>query len=202
MRHLAVFACLLCIYSATLLAQDRPAINGAVVDPTGAFVSGADVELKSVDTGLHRAILSDENGLYQITALPVGSYAITINKAGFKPVSVDHIDLQYGETRTIDAKLEVGGTAETVQVTATSEALNRTNSEMGGVIESAQIKEIPVSGRNWASLMLLAPGAINYGDGAQRSIRFSGHSLDDSNSRLTESTPAACKSGRRRRIPV
>ncbi len=52
---------------------------------------------------------------------------------------------------------------------------------MGGVIESSQIKEIPVSGRNWASLMLLAPGAVNYGDGAQRSIRFSGHSLDDSN---------------------
>jgi hypothetical protein len=49
------------------------------------------------------------------------------------------------------------------------------------VIEAAQIKEIPVSGRNWAGLMLLAPGAINYGDGAQRSIRFSGHSLDDSN---------------------
>lgn len=89
--------------------------------------------------------------------------------------------MQYGETRTIDARLQVGGTTETVEVTATAEALNRTNAEVGGVIESEQIKEIPVSGRNWASLMLLAPGAINYGDGAQRAIRFSGHSLDDSN---------------------
>ncbi len=85
------------------------------------------------------------------------------------------------ETRTIDTKLEVGSLADTVQVEATVEALNRTNAEVGGVIDSAQIKEIPVSGRNWASLTLLAPGAINYGDGAQRSIRFSGHSLDDNN---------------------
>ena len=69
-----------------------------------------------------------------------------------------------------------------VEVTAaTAEGLNRTNAEVGGVIESAEIKEIPISGRNWASLMLLAPGAVNYGDGAQRSIRFDGHSLDDSN---------------------
>jgi hypothetical protein len=96
-------------------------------------------------------------------------------------VTVDHIDLQYGETRTVDAELKVGETTESIQVTATAETLNRTNAEVGGVIESPQIKEIPVSGRNWASLMLLAPGAINYGDGAQRSIRFSGHSLDDSN---------------------
>jgi hypothetical protein len=61
------------------------------------------------------------------------------------------------------------------------EALNRTNGEIGGVIEAPQIREIPIDGRNWATLMTLAPGAINTGDGAQRSIRFNGHSLDDSN---------------------
>jgi len=59
--------------------------------------------------------------------------------------------------------------------------LNRTSAEVGQVVESEQIGEIPISGRNWASLMLLAPGAINYGDGAQRAICFNGHSLDDSN---------------------
>ncbi len=48
-------------------------------------------------------------------------------------------------------------------------------------MEAAQIKEIPVDGRNWASLMLLVPGAINYSDAGQRAIQFNGHSLDDSN---------------------
>ena len=178
MRRLVLSFCLL---GFSLCAQDRAAIDGSVTDPAGALVAGAAVEVKSTGTGLHRTSLTNENGLYEVAALPVGSYQITITKDGFKPTAVSGIDLQYGETRTIDARLEIGGITETVEVTAAAEAVNRTNAEVGGVIESAQIKEIPVSGRNWASLMLLAPGAIDYGDGAQRSIQFSGHSLDDSN---------------------
>ena len=91
------------------------------------------------------------------------------------------MELAVGQPRTLDARLEVGSVTESVEVTAAVETLNRTSAEVGGVVEAEQIKEIPVSGRNWASLMLLAPGAINYGDGAQRAIRFNGHSLDDSN---------------------
>ena len=181
MRQLGVFVLVFGIGSVSVLAQDRAAIDGTVMDPDAALVGGASVDLKSAATGLHRTTASNENGLYQITALPVGSYVLTITKEGFKPVKIDEIVLQYGETRTIDARLEIGGTAETVQVNATAETVNRTNAEVGGVIESAQIKEIPVSGRNWAGLMMLVPGAIDYGDGAQRSIQFSGHSLDDSN---------------------
>jgi len=177
MKRLAAF----CLFHVALLAQDRAAINGTVTDPSGAVISGAAIDLKSAETGLHRSTLTNDKGLYEITLLPVGQYAITISQSGFRPTAVSQIDLAYGETRTIDARLEVGGATETVEVMATAEGLNRTDAEVGGVIESAQIKEIPVSGRNWASLMLLAPGAINYGDGAQRSIRFSGHSLDDSN---------------------
>lgn len=70
---------------------------------------------------------------------------------------------------------------ETMEVNATLDALNQTNGEIGGVVEAPQIREIPTDGRNWATLMTLAPGAINTGDGAQGSIRFNGHSLDDSN---------------------
>jgi hypothetical protein len=175
------------LYSAFLLlavslhAQDRAAINGTVTDASGALAPGASIELNSAETGLRRAVVSDDGGRYQFTPLPVGSYSLTITKPGFKPTTVNHIELQYGETRTIDARLEVGRPNETVEVVAAAEAVNRNNAEVGAVIEPQQIKEIPVSGRNWASLSLLAPGAVNYGDGAQRSIRFAGHSLDDSN---------------------
>ena len=175
------FCLSVCLCAMSLAAQDRAAINGTVTDPAAALVTGATVELKSAATGLHRVVVTNDRGLYEITPLPVGSYTITIAKTGFKPVTISQVDLQYGETRTLDARLEVGGATDKVEVTADVESLNRTNAEVGGVIESQQIKEIPVSGRNWAELMLLAPGAINYGDGAQRSIRFSGHSLDDSN---------------------
>src|SRR6185369_8795001 len=86
-----------------------------------------------------------------------------------------------GQPRTLDARLEVGAISDAVQVTAALETLNRSSAEVGGLIETEEIKDIPISGRNWASLMLLAPGAVNYGDGSQRSIRFNGHSIDDAN---------------------
>src|SRR5690348_10390347 len=116
MRRLCVYLFLITL---PVLAQDRAAINGTVTDASGALVPGAAVELKSPETGLRRAALTDEGGRYQITPLPVGSYVLTISHMGFKPTTVNQIDLQYGETRTIDAHMEVGGATETVVVSAT-----------------------------------------------------------------------------------
>jgi hypothetical protein len=161
--------------------QDRTAISGTVTDSSGAMAPGVKVELNSPATGLSREAVTGATGIYEFPALPIGSYKLTMSKAGFKPFEVDGVDLLYGQVRTVDATLAIGATTDTVQVTASSELLNRTSAEVGQVIESQQISEIPISGRNWASLMLLAPGAINYGDGAQRAICFNGHSLDDSN---------------------
>jgi hypothetical protein len=180
-RLVGVFLFCAYTFSFTLFAQDRAAIDGVVTDSSGAIIPNAKVELDSSATGFHRMAVSNERGLYELTPLPVGTYTIKISKEGFKPTIINSVELEYAQTRTFDVKLEVGQFEQSVSVTAEAESVNRTNAEVSGVIESEQIKEIPVSGRNWASLMLLAPGAINYGDGAQRSIRFSGHSLDDSN---------------------
>jgi len=73
--------------------------------------------------------LTNSEGLYEIAPLPVGTYTIVVTKSGFKSMTVDSIDLQYAETRTIDTKLEVGATTDTIQVAATIEAVNRTNAE-------------------------------------------------------------------------
>src|ERR1700675_907485 len=179
--HRTLIAISVVLVSLPLAAQDRAAINGTVTDPSGALLGGATVELLSPDTGLRRQSSTNESGIYEFPSLPVGSYTVTITKPGFKPFAIRTVDLLYAQTRTLDARLDVGTTTEVAEVTATVEALNRTNAEIGGVIEAPQIREIPIDGRNWATLMTLAPGAINTGDGAQRSIRFNGHSLDDSN---------------------
>ena len=113
--------------------------------------------------------------------MAVGIYTVTISREGFKTAEFKNVELAVGQPRTIDARLQVGSVAESVEVTASLETLNRTSAEVGGLIEAEQIKEIPVSGRNWASLMMLAPGAVNYSDGSQRNIRFNGHSIDDAN---------------------
>jgi hypothetical protein len=160
---------------------DHASLSGTVTDTSGAVVQGARVETLSAETGFRRITVTGTSGTYQIPGLPIGSYTVTFFKEGFKPVEFKGVELAVGQPRTIDAKLQVGANSDTVAVVAEVQTLNRTSAEVGGLVEAEQIKEIPVSGRNWASLMLLAPGAVNFGDGAQRSIQFNGHSLDDSN---------------------
>src|SRR5579872_2039766 len=114
-----------------LSAQDRAALNGTVTDATGAVIAAAAVTVQSPDTGLRRDTLTNAAGIYEITSLPVGSYVLSIKKPGFKLFETRQIDLLFGQTRTIDARLDVGNVADTVEVTATAEALNRANAEVG-----------------------------------------------------------------------
>ena len=173
---LAVYACL------PLVAQvDHASLSGTVTDSSGAVIQGARVDTVSAETGFRRQTLTGTAGTYQIPGLPIGTYTVTFTKEGFKPAGFKGVELAVGQPRTIDASLQVGANTETVAVVAEVATLNRTSAEIGGLVEAEQIKEIPISGRNWGSLMLLAPGAINYGNGAQRAIQFNGHSLDDSN---------------------
>jgi len=165
-----------------LAAQvDRANINGTVTDASNAVVPMATVRAVSADTGLQREVHASPGGTYEIPSLPVGTYDVTFVQDGFKPLMVKSIVLTNGQSRTVDGRLEVGSTSEAIQVTASVEVVNSSNAEVGTVVEAAQINAIPLSGRNWATLMILAPGAVNYGDGSQRSIRFNNHSIDDTN---------------------
>src|SRR5262249_25455903 len=116
-----------------------------------------------------------------LPVLPIGTYTLSVSKEGFRSAEFKDIELTVGQSRTVDVQLTVGAVSETVQVSSAGEDFNRTSAEIGGLIEAEQIKEVPVSGGNWASLMLLVPGAVNYSDGSQRNIRFNGHSIDDAN---------------------
>ena len=174
--HCLFFLCL------SLSAQtDRSSLNGTVADPSGSVVPNVAVRAVSESTGWRRETTTGPAGNYELPALLVGKYELTFSKEGFKPFVVKNIELIVGQSRTVDARLQLGGMTDAVEVKASAELLNQSNAEVGGVIEAAQINEIPLSGRNWATLMTLAPGAINYGGGSQRDIRFNGHSLDDNN---------------------
>src|SRR5690348_1560903 len=118
-----VFACLCIsafIFSVSLFAQDRAAIDGVVTDSSGAVIVAATVDLESPATGFHRTALTGINGLYQLTPLPVGSYSLKISKEGFKPTIINNVELEYAQTRTFDIKLEVGAVEQTVSVEATT----------------------------------------------------------------------------------
>src|SRR5215468_8645635 len=109
LRVAVMFLVCLLALSHSLFAQDRAAINGVVTDSSGAVVPNATIDVTSPATGFQRSVVSGPNGLYEVTPLPVGSYTITFKKEGFTLRTVENVYLEYGETRTFDVKLEVGG---------------------------------------------------------------------------------------------
>jgi len=162
-----IFTACVCILSLTgFVARGQTStatLSGTVTDPSEGNIPNAIVRAESPETGLKREVRTDESGHYSINFLPVGRYAVTVEAAGFKIMRVQDVVLEIGQTRTLDFKLDVGGVQEVVEVADSAPPLDRTSPVIGTVIQPAQLKNLPLNGRNWAGLMLLAPGAINTG---------------------------------------
>ena len=175
-------AALLVFTHLSLLAQvDRATLSGVVTDPSGAVLSSASIALESPTNGLKREVKSAANGTYQLPGLPIGTYTVSVSLNGFSTAKFDSVVLAVGQSRVLDAQLQVGAVSTSVEVNAATTPLEQTSAEIGAVIGEQQIKNIPLNGRHWASLMALAPGAVNVGEGNQNSIRFFGRPRDDNN---------------------
>jgi len=178
-----LLALALCLLStANGMAQVNGAnLNGTVTDTSGARVPNAKVELVEVDTGFTRGTLTGASGVYSISSVPVGKYSLIISHQGFKTYVDIGIELLVGQTHTIDAQLQVGATIARMEVQAQAQAVDSSNAEIAGVVQSKQIQDIPLNGRNWSTLAMLAPGVVNLGGGGQRDLRVVGRGTDDNN---------------------
>jgi len=159
----------------------RTALTGTVTDEQGGRVPLATVKVIDTATGLQRETRTSVQGSYTIAGLPVGTFRIEIGKEGFAVFHADSVRQDVGQTRTLDVTLHVAGKKEEVAVTEAMVQLDRVDATIGSPVEQMQVDELPINGRNWATLTALVPGAINNGTGDQRTIRFAGHGLDDNN---------------------
>jgi hypothetical protein len=181
LNHILLVPLLFFLWTVSGKAQvDRVNLNGTVTDPSGAVVPDAKVEIVSPDTGLRMSALTGQTGVYSITDVPIGKYNLTISHEGFKVFEVKGLELFVNQPRTVNAQLEVGLTAQTIEVKATA-GVDANNAELATVLQTRQVEDIPVNGRDWATLMTLAGGAVNLGAGGQRDLRFVGRGIDDSN---------------------
>jgi len=176
-----VTVCFFLIALAAMAQVDRATLNGTVTDSSGAVVPSAQVVATQTGTGFHRDVATGQAGSYSMNALPIGTYTVRVTAQGMKTSEFQNVKLDVGEVRTLDAQLQVGELASVVSVEATASPIDRSTAEVGGTIESHQVNEIPLDGREWASLMALTPGAVDVGGGHERSIHFIGHSRDDDN---------------------
>ena len=179
---LLVSASLPLICALSVHAQvDRSAITGTVTDSSGGLLGQARITALEESTQVKREGISDSVGRFEIPGLPVGKYTITIEHSGFGTLTFGNVEQVVGRTRTLNAALKASGGEEHVEVSSGSELLDRSTSTVTGLIEKQQANELPLNGRDWFSLTAYIPGAIGTGGSNQRSIRFAGRGLDDSN---------------------
>lgn len=162
------------------LAQlDRSSLAGTVTDPNGSRIPEAIVTAMQPATGLQRQTRTSSQGTYVLDGLPVGSYTVVFSKPGFREVRFEQVEQVVGEARTLNAQLRIDAAVEKTTVSAPLVRLDTVSAVVGAPIEQAQLRELPLNGRNWSSLTALMPGAIDNGPSDQRTIRFAGHGLDD-----------------------
>src|SRR3989442_5737528 len=169
-------------------------LSGTVTDTSGAVIPGVMVSVKNRGTGVVRNVKTDEAGFYSAPNLLAGSYDVTSSAAGFSTVTQSNITLTVGAQQQLNISMKVGETAQVVEVTAAAPMVQVTSSLISGVVESTTVRELPLNGRDWASLATLSPGvtALNgeiqlpFESGALRGNRGFGSQLTISGGRPTQ----------------
>ena len=158
-RH-ALFGCLALSLSALAQVQNGQ-ITGLITDPSGAVVVHAGVHIRNVGTGYKADFESNDAGIYAASELPVGSYTISIGSSGFKTITTTNVILNAGTVLRVDCKLPLGQRAETVEVSGAARLVNTETSRLSYTLDSEQIGDLPLNGRNVYDLIQYQPGATN-----------------------------------------
>jgi outer membrane receptor for ferrienterochelin and colicin len=157
---LAVFAVLALSFSAVAQVQNGQ-FNGTVLDPTGAAVANAKVTATNLATNLSVSATTNSNGNYTLKELPIGSYKLTAEAAGFKTFSDSNVVANAGVIAHVDFKLQIGKASELVEVIGAATQVNTDDSKLSETVTSAQISNLPLNGRNVFDLMKLNSGAVD-----------------------------------------
>lgn len=136
----------------------KGSIGGTITDVTDAVITGATVTAKNLDTGEVRTTTTGSNGQFRIDSVELGSYAITINQKGFKPLTYDKVTVSGSVVTSVNAKLTVGGSDQNIVVEASNAAVQTENGENSAVISTKEVAEIPFNSLNPYELATTLPG--------------------------------------------
>jgi Carboxypeptidase regulatory-like domain len=156
-------------------AQTSGSITGEVKDQSGAVAPNAAVTVTNSETNVARSTITNADGIYSFPDLTPGIYQIKVAAAGFANIVRSNIELQVQQTARVDFSLTLGQANQTIEVTSSSGLLSTENATVGTVIEEKRISELPLNGRNFFSLVALAPNvAFGFLPAQQASGRLGG----------------------------
>lgn len=136
-------------------------ITGTVTDPSGAVVVGANISAQNSATGVRTSTKTDGAGVYAIRFLPIGTYNLTVDAKGFTVDKVVPFSLEIDQTAKINVTLTISTTTTTVVTDTFHPILDTSDATLGNTLSTVEIENIPLNGRNFSSLTLYQPGAID-----------------------------------------
>jgi hypothetical protein len=158
-------------------------LSGAVKDPSGAVIPKAQVAIKNAATGITRNLISDSAGFYSAPNLLPGDYDVTFSAAGFATQIRKGINLDVGAQQVVDATMQVGQVAQTVEVTTEAPLVQLTSSALTAEVSATTVRELPLNGRSWTDLATLQPGVALIETHASQSNRGYGSQVTISGGR-------------------
>jgi len=147
--------------------QITGAISGTVTDDQGALVANASVKTTNVNTGFSRSTVSDSSGTYTIQYLPVGTYTVAVEAAGFKKFVQQNIVVAVDQTQSLPVALAIGAVTETITVTTAPPLVNVTSETLGRTISPEEINNLPLVNRNAYTELSLTAGVQSNSASAQ-----------------------------------
>ncbi len=156
---IATFLCAF-LFAAPLTAQVQTAdVVGTVTDATGAVLPGATVTITNAETNIAQTTTSNATGDFILTLLPVGNYSVKFEAKGFKTYTATNIALSAGDRARVDAKMQVGEVSQSIEVSGNvAPALQTDSSNLGTLVTSQAVQDIPLNGRNFVKLVQLSAG--------------------------------------------
>ena len=171
-RSSLTFSLLIGLFGASPIGfcQSAASLRGIVTDPQNAAVSEAAVKLTNTQTGLVRQALTNTSGEYQFLQLPPGAYTLGVEKPGFAALSRSDVNLLVNTPTTLDLRMELGRTSESVSVSAEASTINTVDASVGNAFSEQQVRALPLQTRNVVELLSLQPGVTTEGEvlGARR----------------------------------
>ena len=165
MKKTMLFVCFALLVGSVAAQTFRGTILGTVTDPSGAVVTGAKVTVKNVNTGLERTTQTSADGSYSVPELPIGTYTVTVTQSGFQTAVTRDVVVDVSVERRVDAALKTGTTSTVVEISGeVLPQVETTSAELGGVLTTDQIENIPVNGRDYTKLIYLNPGVAGSPD--------------------------------------
>ena len=156
-----IFASVL-LFAASAHAQYSSNVQGFVLDPSGAAVSGASVTLQNVDTGVQTTTKTTDAGNYRFSSVQPGNYVVSTATAGFKRTEVK-FTLSTGQTQGIDLHLSVAATNSEVTVTTEAAALDVDENRIEATLSATAVRDLPSANRNLWDVLAVTPGVVGTG---------------------------------------